>query len=640
METMDFNRKLSAILSADVQGYSRLMRSDEGATVLTLTKYQALITKIVRDYQGRVVDSPGDNILAEFASVVHAVQCGFDIQSSLQTENEKLHEDRKMEFRIGINLGDVIQDGNRIYGDGVNVAARMESLAEPGGICVSGSAYDQIENKFAFGCEYLGEQTVKNIPTPIRVYRLKRDEAGQGCKISTEDKKSLNYRTIFILVCILIFIAGSYFGWSIYRDSKTEQVDSSTANLTTLPLPEKPSIAVLPFKNLSTNEKDSLIARGLTEDIIAALSKVQELLVIASASSSAYAANSVKISQVSKELGVRYILDGSIQRSDERLRFIVQLVDATSGQQLWTEKFDRTVDDLFVLQDELVRRILVELQVKLTAGEFARVASRKTQNLDAWLLFSQGLHEGFKFTREGMSNARKHFEKAREKDPNWARPLVGLSWVYWNESRSGWTDSRDVWIRKGIELAEKAVELAPEEPGGYQMLGMLALSTKSPGRSKRYDRAIAYREKALALAPNDFLVVWGYGSVLYKAGQAEQGIETLKRAIRLNPSKPIGLSWTLAEAQLVAKRYNDVIETSINSIERKPDAIYPHVFLTAAYSAVGRLEAAQIEADKVLQIDPKFTVTAWMRSRLLKNLEDEETYANLLLKGGLPENPL
>jgi adenylate cyclase len=215
------NRKLSAILSADVKGYSRLMRSDEEATVRTLTEYRSVIAELVSKYQGRIVDSPGDNVLAEFASVVHAVQCGFEIQASLQAENTKLSKDRRMEFRIGINLGDVIQEGKRIYGDGVNVAARMESLAEPGGICVSGSAYDQIENKFGFGCEYLGEQKVKNISTPIRVYRLIRDEAGQGCTIRTQDRKSSNPLIFRVMFGLLIFLVGGFLGWNIYQYNTT-----------------------------------------------------------------------------------------------------------------------------------------------------------------------------------------------------------------------------------------------------------------------------------------------------------------------------------------------------------------------------------------------------------------------------------
>ena len=633
MAKEDFKRKLAAILSADVKGYSRLMRSDEEDTVRTLTIYRSVITELVLKYNGRIVDSPGDNILAEFASVVHAVQCAFDIQASLQVENAKLSEDRRMEFRIGINLGDVIQDGERIYGDGVNVTARMESLAEAGGICVSGSAYDQIENKFAFGCEYLGEQTVKNISTPIRVYRLTSDETGKTCTFRTQGRKVSNRLIFGVVFGLLILSVGGFLAWTIYQRSATGLIEVASVDHMTYPLPERPSIVVLPFKNLSGSEDDGLIAKSLTEDIITALSRVSELFVIARASSFTYEGKTVKVGQVAEELGVRYILDGSIQRSKDRLRFTVQLVDAVAGHQIWADRFDRTTEDLFVLQDDLVRHILVELQVKLTAGEFARIASRKTQNLDAWILFGQGLHEGFKYTRGGMTRARELFEAAREKDPNWARPLVGLSWVYWWEARQGWVNSRDEWMRKSLELAEKAIEWAPEEPGGYQMISMLALSKRD------YNRAIEFREKAFKMAPNDFLVNWGFGSILYKAGEPKRGVEVLKRAERLNPHHPASLLWAISEAHLMAGQYKEAIETSRQALARNPDAVFPHIILAAAYSAVGRPKEAQTETAEVLRINPKFTVPAWMETRLLKDPVDIEKIANLLVRAGLPEDP-
>jgi len=625
-------RKLRAILSADAKDYSRLMRSDELATVRTLTRYRSMITELVSKYQGRVVDSPGDNLLAEFASVVHAVQCGFEIQDSLQTENAKLSEDRRMEFRIGINLGDVIQEGERIYGDGVNVAARMESLAEPGGICVSSSAYDQIEHKFAFGCEYIGEQTVKNISTPIRAYRLARDETGQGCTINPQVQKSSHRLLYAVVFGLLILSVGSFLAWNIYQHQATASIESASMDQMALPLPDKPSIVVLPFKNISGDEKDGLIARGLTEDIITTLSRVPELFVIASASSFAYEGKKVKVSQVSEELGVRYVLDGSLQRSKDRLRFNVQLVDAVAGNQIWADRFNRPVRDLFALQDDIVRRILIELQVRLIEGEHARIYSRKAKNLDAWLLFAQANHEGYKFTRAGMSRARELYEAARKIDPNWAQPLEGLSWTYWYEARMGWTEDREEWMRKGIELAEKAVEWAPEEPGGYKALGNLALSKRD------YDQAIAYREKALKLAPNDFSCLWGLGGVLYKAGEPERAIGILKKAMRLNPSKMVALLWTMADAQVVAGQYEDAIITSNEAAAHQPESMYPHIFLAAAYSAVGRLEEARTEAARLLEINPKFTVSAWMKSRLLKDPADTEKYASLLLKAGLPEN--
>ena len=625
-------RKLRAILSADAKDYSRLMRSDELATVRTLTRYRSMITELVSKYQGRVVDSPGDNILAEFSSVVHAVQCGFEIQDSLQTENAELSEDHRMEFRIGINLGDIIQEEERIYGDGVNVAARMESLAEPGGVCVSGSAYDQIEHKFEFGCEYLGEQTVKNIDTPIRAYQLTRDETGNGCTVRTQVRKSPNRLLFAFVLGLLILSAGGFYTWTLYHPHATASIEAASIDQMSLPLPDKPSIAVLPFKNLSGDEKDGLIVKGLAEDLITALSKIVDLFVIARASSFSYESEPVKIKQVAEELGVRYVLDGSVQRSKERLRFSIQLIDAVAGNQVWADRYDRTVNDLFVLQDDIVRRVLVELQIRLTDGERARIMSRKSQNLEAWLLVQQGNHEGWKLTREGMSRARELFQAAHKKDPDWVSPLVGLSWTYWYAARMGWTEHRAEWIRQSLDLAEQAVSKAPDYPGGYQMLGMLALSRRE------YEQAIAFREKALALAPNDYVVLLGLGSVLYKAGEPERAVGILKMALRNNPRKAVAVLWAIGDAQIVAGHYEDAIETSNQAVSRQPGAMYPHIFLAAAYSAVGRPEEARSEAEILTQINPKFTISSWMKSRLLKNPEDTERYADLLAKAGLPKN--
>ena len=626
------NAKLRAILSADAVGYSRLMQEDEASTIRAIEDSKRLMSELISRVNGRVVDAPGDNLLAEFSSVVDAVECAVGIQKKLKTKNAIMPDNRKLQFRIGVNLGDVVQENGRIYGDGVNIAARLEGLADPGGICISRTAYDHVKNKLALGYEYLGEHSVKNISEPVGVYRVLMEPGDAGKVIGEKNYigRFSRKKALAALLCLIIIVAG-LIGWKVYL-LQSKKVEAASMENMAYPLPEKPSVAVLPFKNLSGNENDGLIAKGLTEDIITALSRVPELFVIASASSFAYEGKTVKISQVSEELGVRYILDGSVQRSKDRLRFTVQLVDAVAGHQLWADRFDRKAEDLFVLQDDIVRKILVELQVKLTDGEFARIHSRKTKNLDAWLLLNQGLHEGLKYTREGMSRARELFEEARKKDPNWERPLVGLSWTYWYEARMGWTEKRDEWIRKSSELAEKAVEWAPEEPGGYQMLGMLALSNRD------YDRALSYRKKAYVLAPNDYLVILGLGSVLYKSGEPKKATDVLSKAARQNPNHPVVLTWAIAEANLVAEDYEAAIETSIQAIARQPDAVMPHTFLAAAYSALGLTDEAQTEAAKVLQLNPNFTVSAWMKTRLLKDPADTERYANLLLKAGLPEN--
>jgi len=342
-----FKRKLAAILSADVKGYSRLMGKDEEGTIHTLNAYMGVITGFIPQHRGRVVSTAGDSILAEFASVVDAVRSAVGIQEELKDRNKELPEDRRMEFRIGVNLGDVVEEGDNILGGGVNVAARMESLAEAGGICISGTAYDHIRNKLAVGYEYIGEQTVKNIKEPVRVYRVLMEPGVKVPERAAEKK-------------------GKPRQW-----------------------PDKLSIAVLPFDNFSGDPGQESFADGVTENITTTLSKIPELFVIARNSAFEYKGKPIDVKKVAENLGVRHVLEGSVQKSGERIRITAQLIDATSGHHIWSEKYDRDMRDLFALLDDVTRNIAVALQIKLTEGEQARVWHRDTKNLEAWALASQ-----------------------------------------------------------------------------------------------------------------------------------------------------------------------------------------------------------------------------------------------------------
>ncbi len=346
-----FKRKLTAILSADVEGYSRLMSADEAATVRTLTAYRKTMTQLIQQYRGRVVDSPGDNVLADFASVVDAVQCAVAVQKEIKARNDELPENRRMQFRIGINLGDVIEEEDRIYGDGVNIAARLEAMAEPGGICVSKTVFDHIESKLPLGYHYLGEQNVKNIPKPVGAYRVVMEP-----RVTMEEEEE--------------------------KKKPSPAVESASLEKMAFPLPDNPSIAVLPFDNFSGDPNQEYIADGFTENIITALSKIPEIFVIARKSTFTYKGKPVKIRQVSEELGVRYVLEGSVQKADDRMRITAQLIDALEGHHLWAERYDRELRDLFALQDEIAMKILTALEVKLTRGEMAR--EYETENLEAW----------------------------------------------------------------------------------------------------------------------------------------------------------------------------------------------------------------------------------------------------------------
>ena len=346
-------RKLSGILSADAVGYSRLMQEDEASTIVTLAESKELMANLVQHYRGRVVDAPGDNLLAEFGSVVDATECAVKTQQELKLKNAHLPDNRKMPFRIGVNLGDVVEEADGIYGDGVNIAARLEGLAEPGGICISRTAYDHVKNKLELGYEYLGERSVKNIAEPVRVYRVLMEPEAAG-KVIGEKRflGRISRKAAISAIIILLIVAGGVIGWNIYLQ-QSKKVEAASLDKMAYPLPDNPSIAVLPFNNLSGNPEQEYFSDGITEDIITALSKVPNLFVIARNSTFTYKDKPVKVQKVAEDLGVRYVLEGSIQVAGRNVRITVQLIDALKGYHIWSERYDRELKDILALQDEI-----------------------------------------------------------------------------------------------------------------------------------------------------------------------------------------------------------------------------------------------------------------------------------------------
>ena len=390
MIIQEVKRKLVAILSADVKGYSRLMGEDEEATVRTLNAYKEVMGNLIQQHHGRVVDAPGDNVLAEFASVVDAVRSAVEIQKELKARNADLPENRRMEFRIGVNLGDVIEDGEQILGDGVNIAARLESLADAGGICISGTAYDHVENKLSLGYQYLGEQTVKNITKPVRVYRVLMEPEEAGKVLGEKKTKPRQWqKTTLMVLAILIVVAAAFAIWRLYYRPTTSPLEVASKDKMAFPLPDKPSIAVLPFVNMSDDPKQEFFCDGLTEEIITALSKTPKLFAIASNTTFTYKGKPVKVRQVCEELGVRYVLEGSVQKSVDRLRVTAQLIDALKGNHVWSERYDGDIKDLFAVQDDISKNIITAVHAELTDGEMARVAAKGTSNLHAYLKVSE-----------------------------------------------------------------------------------------------------------------------------------------------------------------------------------------------------------------------------------------------------------
>jgi adenylate cyclase len=567
-----------------------------------------------------VVDSPGDNLLAEFSSVVDAVDCAVKIQGELKTRNAELPEKRRMEFRIGINLGDVIAEGERIYGDGVNIAARVESLSESGGICVSGTAYDQISKKLPLGYEYLGEQTVKNIEKPVRVYRVLMDPEAAGRVIGEKRPISRQWRWA------LIVVAGALAIWNFYFRPPFEP---ASVDKMAFALPDKPSIAVLPFTNMSEDPKQEFFSDGMTEEIITALSKVPYLFVIARNSTFSYKGKPVKIRQVAEELGVRYVLEGSVRRAEDRVRVTAQLIDAIKGHHLWAERYERELKDIFALQDEITRKILVALEVRLTEGEQASTRRKVTDNLEAYLKVLQAIEYLRRTSKEGVSLARQLAEEAMALDPEYARPYRIVAACHITDIFWGLSKSRKKSMEQAVEMAQKAISLDESDPRGYQILSMIYQF------KRQYERALAEAERAIALDPNRADAYSRLGTVLAQAGRQQESIAPLEKSIRINPMAPSLYFRRLGTSYRDTGRYEEAIAVFKKAINLAPDSLYAHVGLAATYSLAGRDEEARAEASEVLRIQPKFSLERVAKRVTYKNKADIDRLIDALRKAGL-----
>ena len=602
MATQDFKRKLTAILSADVKGYSRLMGEDEEATVRTITAHRKVITSVIQKYRGRVVDSPGDNILAEFVSVVDAVQSAVEIQEVVRAKNAELPEERKMEFRIGINLGDVIQEGERIYGDGVNIAARVEGLAEPGGICISGSAYEQIENKLALGYDYIGEHTVKNIVKPIRVYRVPTGPETLQ-KVTAERRPAPGWqRAALAVVIAILVVAGGVAIWRSYRPSTPPSMEVASVEKMSFPLPDKPSIAVLPFANLSGDPEQEYFSDGLTDELIATLSRVPKLFVIARNSTFTYKGKPVKVQQVSEELGVRYVLEGSVRKSVDKIRITVQLIDALNGHHLWARQYDRNLDDIFAVQDEITIKIITAMQVKLTEGEQARAVAKGTNNLEAYLKSLQAHELSIKHNRESNALAKKLAEEAVALDPEYAWGYFVLGRTHMLDVWLGSSESPKDSIAKAMELLQKAIVLDDNLAEAHGLLGFLYAI------ERQHDKALAQGKKAVALNPNSATAHVYLGKVHTFARRREESIPEYKKAIRLNPMPPNWYLWSLGLSYGHMGQYDEAITWCEKAVRQAPDSLLARIMMTAVYSWSGRDEEARAEAAEVLRINPNFSL--------------------------------
>lgn len=626
-------RKLSAILSADVKGYSRLMGDDELATVDTLKEYRKVLATHIDQYNGRVVDSPGDNLLAQFSSVVDAVECAVAIQGDISARNTALSVNRKMEFRIGINLGDVIEDGDRIYGDGINIAARIEGISEGGGICISGTAYDQVKNKLNLGFEFLGKQTVKNISDPVRVYRIRPESKTSVEAPGRKRKKSGLWRKAILYGVFILTITGV--AWAIlifFLHSSPEDVASVEKMM--FPLPDKPSIAVLPFVNMSRDQDQEYFADGVSENIITALSYIPQMFVIARNSTFTYKGKPVKVQQVSEELGVQYVLEGSVQRSGDKIRVTAQLIDATNGHHLWAERYDRELKDIFALQDEITLKILTALQVKLTEGEQARLWGT-TDNLEAWGNVIKGTALFEQFTKQGNSRAQQFFERAAALDPNWDIAWTMLAWTHWAEAGIGWGESPAESIRQAIEFAEKAAAINNTLPEVHSLWSNIYLA------QGEYDKAISEGEKAIALGPNNALCHILLAYTMTAAGRFDEAIELAEKAMRLSPYSPAWYLMMIDDAYRMAGRYEEALAIGNQHLDRclqgECEPFTAHMGLAATYIGLGRIKEARSHVSELLKIMPDLSLDKARNMFSFKDPAHVERCLDALRRAGLPE---
>jgi adenylate cyclase len=587
-------RRLEAILAADVAGYSRLMQHDDEATVATLEAYRAVFREKIQAHRGRVVDMAGDSVLAVFDSATEAVRTAFEIQAVLAKRNEALPLARRMRFRIGVNLGEVIErpDGT-VYGDGVNVAARLQSIGEAGGVTVSGTVFDQVKNRLQLGFDFIGEQEVKNIAELVRAYRV----VAEGTPVSVSDrpkrKRAIWKRRVIGAAAAAVVLTT---GFGIY--SHRHVAPGSTPALR---LPDKPSIAVLPFQNMSGNPAEDWYADGLTETLITDLSKLSPLFVIAPNSSFTYKGKVLDARKVGHELGVRYLLEGSVQRTADRVRINAQLIEAETGRDLWAQRYDRSSADIFAIQDDITDKIVTELCVPLSCWEQLRGWRRSTRSREAYELWLQALTLQTKETREAYAESKELDEKALEIDPKFPLPMVTIGWADIAEGDNGWSDDATKSYREAVALGRKAIALDDSVGEAHAMVANALLTLE------QHREAVAEVDKALAVSPNDAHVIAYSAWALATSGPADEAVALMQRAMRLDPFPPPWYYGASGDSLLFAGRFQDAIPEHHKCVELAPDLIWCQLGLSVDYVLGGNADQAAVQAKEAMRINPKIT---------------------------------
>ncbi|MCH9046378.1 MAG: tetratricopeptide repeat protein [SAR324 cluster bacterium] len=607
MASAEARQKLTAVFVTDVVGYSRLMANDHHATVKTLAEYREVFSSYIQRFQGRVVNAPGDSILAEFESVVDAVNCAVEIQRELAVRNSGLPEQRQMHFRIGVNLGDVLIKDGELFGDGVNIAARLESLADPGGVCISRTVYDQVESRLPLRWEYLGEQAAKNIAKPVRAYRVLLDSRPKaGPPAGEPDSKA-----------------------------PAEEKSSGDALLGILegkppPLPDKPSIAVLAFENMSGDPEQEYFSDGIAEDIITDLCKLSGMFVIARNSSFSYKGRNVRVQQIGREMGVRYVLEGSVRKAGKKVRITAQLVVAATGEHLWAQRYDRELEDVFALQDEITEEVVTALDVKLVAGEQARIWRNSLKNPEARDLYYRARENLHHRTIEGSAQARQLFAQVIAAEPDSPLGYAGEAWSHWYDAFRGWSASPAQSLARAEELARNALARDESNPEAHGVLGLIHIL------KREYDQAVAEGERAVALGPNMADVAAMMELILRFAGRFDEALAMIRRAMRLCPVCPayyltvLGLTLTLLE------RYDEAIDSYHKAAALEPDYPTSYFGLAVAYGALGRNKEARAAAEAFRKVAPHLSsLQEYARRHPYKDPAVNERWIEALNKAGI-----
>lgn len=623
-------RRLAAIMFTDMVGFSRQMGSDEARMLRLLDVHNQIIQQAVVEHHGTVIKTVGDAFLVDFPSVVHAVQCAQQVQMQLRAHNAGKETAEQIHIRIGIHSGDVVQKDGDVFGDGVNIAARLQGLAEPDTICISDMVYRDVTKKLDLGTVVSwGRPELKNIAERFQVYALlpetpkgvRRVLQVQWLKLSRRLRPAHRAAVAGLLLIAATVVTVRYF--PILLPSLQPPTPSTQAEL---PLPDKPSIVVLPFVNMSDDPKQDYFSDGITEDITTDLSRISSLFVIARNSAFTYKGKAVKVQEVSKELGVRYVLEGSVRKAGDQVRVTTQLIDAVTGGHLWSERYDRPFSDIFALQDEIRQKIVLALKVKLTPEEQERFQHAPTSNLDAYDYYLRSLEFGVPLTKQTNAQARQLCERALELDPQYAGAYARLSLTYWMEWF--WYGGQDQTLERASELAQKAVALDESLPVAHLMLGWVYLM------KKQHDQSQTEMERAITLNPNSAFGYEGLSFVLHSSGKSQEAITAAAKAVRLNPQSLNALN-ALGQSYVSAEQYEEATAIFKKILARNPDYWAAHWGLAVIYSESGKEEEAKAEGAEILRITPNFSLERWKQRNFYGAPAAIERWAAALRKAGL-----